>query len=336
MEGSQPVAKAPAGDSHGLGSPPGRGLALLLTAPVYATFAALGKPRLGILPSMLVFLALRESLHRFARLETRLHSTPSGAADLGPRVHRLHARLADLERRYRSGDAEVQAAHELAALALAKTLMLHDPVTGLHLERLPLYTEMLAAALAAHPRHRGVLSRDMLGVLPRASTLHDVGKLGISETILRKAGRLTPQEFAIMKRHTTTGGRTLQELLHRAPGNVFLALGRDIALYHHERWDGAGYPFGLRGARIPLVARIVALADVYDALTSERPYKPAYSHAAAWRFIVSQAGAHFDPDVVEAFLARADDFRRLRANHGADSQAVAAGASAVSPLAGAA
>jgi cyclic di-GMP phosphodiesterase len=214
---------------------------------------------------------------------------------------------------YQSGGTEVWEAHELAAIALAKTLLLHDPVTGLHLERLPLYTELLAAELAGHPRHRGVLRPEMLAVLPRASTLHDVGKLGIPESILRKAGRLTPQEYAVMKRHTTLGGSTLQELLRRSPRNPFLAVGRDIALYHHERWDGAGYPFGLRAAQTALAARIVALADVYDALRSERPYKPSYSHGVARRFIVAQAGAQFDPDVVEAFLACEADFRDVAA-----------------------
>jgi cyclic di-GMP phosphodiesterase len=216
-------------------------------------------------------------------------------------------------RQYQSGGTEVWEAHELAAIALAKTLLLHDPVTGLHLERLPLYTELLAAELAGHPRHRGALRAEMLAVLPRASTLHDVGKLGIPESILRKAGRLTPQEYAVMKRHTTLGCSTLQELLRRSPRNPFLAVGRDIALYHHERWDGGGYPFGLGGAQIALPARIVALADVYDALRSQRPYKPAYSHGVARRFIVAQAGAQFDPDVVEAFLACEQDFRDVAA-----------------------
>jgi len=183
----------------------------------------------------------------------------------------------------------------------------HDPVTGAHLQRLPLYTELLARELGTHPRHKAVLQPVRM-LLPQASTLHDIGKLRIPERILRKRGPLSAEEFALMKRHTMHGGQALQELARQAPGDVFLTLGRDIALYHHERWDGSGYPFGLRGAQIPVAARIVALADVYDALTSERPYKPAFDHEVARTLIRAQSGAHFDPDVVEAFLARVLEF----------------------------
>ena len=194
-----------------------------------------------------------------------------------------------------------------AALALVSALGRHDPVTGAHLRRLPLYTELLTAELAAHPRHRAVL-QPLRAVLPQASTLHDVGKLRIPERILRKRGPLSAEEFATMKRHTMHGRQALQELARATPDDAFLALGGDIALYHHERWDGSGYPFGLRGAHIPLAARIVALADVYDALTSERPYKPAFDHDVARTLIRAQSGAHFDADVVEAFLAREHEF----------------------------
>jgi putative two-component system response regulator len=186
------------------------------------------------------------------------------------------------------------------ALGLVQALSRYDPVTGSHLQRLPIYTEILARELATHPRHRAAL-RELLGHLPRASTLHDVGKLHVPETILRKRGALTAAEFALMKHHTTSGGRTLRQLARFLPVHPLLHLGHDIALYHHERWDGSGYPFGLRGAQIPLSARIVALADVYDALTSERPYKPAYSHALARSLISAASGSHFDPDLVEAF-----------------------------------
>ena len=196
-----------------------------------------------------------------------------------------------------------------AALALVAALGRHDPVTGAHLQRLPLYTELLTRELATHPRHRGVL-QPLRTLLPQASTLHDVGKLRIPERILRKRGALTAEEFALMKRHTMHGGQALQELAGIRPDDAFLALGRDIALYHHERWDGGGYPFGLRGAQIPLAARIVALADVYDALTSVRPYKPAYDHDVARTLIRAQTAAHFDPDVVEAFLSREPEFAR--------------------------
>jgi putative two-component system response regulator len=195
-----------------------------------------------------------------------------------------------------------QRAQDLVA-ALAR----HDPVTGAHLQRLPFYTRLLVEDLATHPRHRLSL-RAAGAVLPQASTLHDVGKLRVSEWILCKRGPLAADEFAAMKLHTTAGGRALQELGRLDPEDRFLVLGHDVALYHHERWNGSGYPFGLRGAQIPLAARIVALADVYDALTSERPYKPAFDHTVARKLILAQAGAHFDPDVVEAFLATERNF----------------------------
>ncbi len=200
-----------------------------------------------------------------------------------------------------NGDA-LQTSPRQRAEDLVTALARHDPVTGAHLQRLPFYTRLLVQDLATHPRHRASL-RAGIEILPRASTLHDVGKLCVSEWILRKRGPLAVDEFAAMKLHTTAGGRALHELARLDPEDRFLALGHDIALYHHERWNGGGYPFGLRGAQIPLAARIVALADVYDALTSERPYKPAFDHVVARKLILAQTGAHFDPDVVEAFLA---------------------------------
>ena len=191
---------------------------------------------------------------------------------------------------------------------------MNDPVTAAHLARLSDYTQILAQQVARHPRFRRALTADLLRVLPEASTLHDVGKLSTPRHLLHKAGRLTVDEFTIMKRHTTCGGRALRELVQRAPGNLLLSVGEQIAMYHHERWDGSGYPFGLRGLQIPLAARLVALADVYDALTSVRPYKPAYSHEQSRRFIASQSGSHFDPDIVEAFRLCAHHFPSVRGN----------------------
>lgn len=206
-----------------------------------------------------------------------------------------------------TGQIEARRPARLAALDLVDALARYDPVTGAHLRRLPVYTGLLAAVLATHPRHRFAL-RASLQWLPQASTLHDVGKLEIPGHILRKRGTLAASEFSVMKRHTTCGGRMLRQFAAAAPEDRLLALGCEIAFYHHERWDGSGYPFGLRGDRIPLGARIVALADVYDALTSARPYKPAFSHDVARRLMLEQAGAHFDPDVIEAFLSCENEF----------------------------
>jgi HD-GYP domain-containing protein (c-di-GMP phosphodiesterase class II) len=270
---------------------------------------------LAALPFTAVLQPTREPRSR--RRATALAPTPA------PLVDDLRARVEELEEHRAAATLALREAHRLAAMALAKTLALHDPVTGSHIERLPEYTRLLTTELARHPRYRQTLLPALLDVLPQASTLHDVGKLGIPEQILRKSGRLTVQEYAIMKRHTTAGGRTLQELAHRSPQNLFLAVGREVALYHHERWDGRGYPFGLHGTQIPLVARIVAVADVYDALTSERPYKGAYSHDTARRVIVADAGAHFDPDVVEAFLSSEAAFFGVSERHSRVAQAAA-------------
>jgi putative two-component system response regulator len=130
--------------------------------------------------------------------------------------------------------------------------------------------------------------------------------------ILLKPGSLTPEETAMMRRHTTMGGQTLRAIARRGLDNPYVEVAYEVAMYHHERWDGTGYPFGLPGPHIPIAARIVALADVYDALTSKRCYKPAYSHAESRAYILQQSGKHFDPDVVEAFLARELDFVRVR------------------------
>ncbi|MFQ5600802.1 MAG: HD-GYP domain-containing protein [Candidatus Krumholzibacteriia bacterium] len=283
-----------------------------IPAVVLAGFLAVGSPAAGIAPSVIVGLTLH-LLHRKLSFLSTLAGGSRRAADASAaQAELLHARIQELERRDSGHGDELRGAHEVAALALAKLVELHDPVTGSHLERLRAYTSLLSGELARLPRYRASLHPELVAVLPHASALHDVGKVGIPDRILQKAGRLTAQEFAVMKRHTTTGGHTLQELLRRAPGNRFLALGREIALYHHERWDGSGYPFGLRADQIPLSARIVALADVYDALTSERPYKAAYTHEATRAHIISQSGTHFDPDVVEAFLCCEGEFVRTR------------------------
>src|SRR5262249_30851358 len=144
------------------------------------------------------------------------------------------------------------------------------------------------------------------------SPLHDIGKVGIPDGILLKPGKLTAEEFEIMKRHTTLGAETLDAALERFPEARFLQIARDIAATHHERWDGTGYPRGLAGRQIPLAGRIVALADVYDALTSKRAYKEAFTHAVARSIILEGSGSHFDPDVAGAFQRVEDQFIAIR------------------------
>jgi putative two-component system response regulator len=146
----------------------------------------------------------------------------------------------------------------------------------------------------------------------QTSPLHDIGKVGIPDAILLKPGRLDPSEFEIMKTHTTIAAKTLDAALEKFPGVAFLKMAKDIAESHHEKIDGTGYPYGLKGDDIPLCGRIMAVADVYDALVSKRVYKDALTHDATRAIIEEGRGKHFDSDVVDAFLAVGDRFLDIR------------------------
>lgn len=191
---------------------------------------------------------------------------------------------------------------------LAKLAESRDNDTGAHLERIQSYATLLAEKLA---ERQPEINRAYLKNLALASSLHDIGKVGIPDAILLKPGPLTPQERQIMQRHAQIGGDCLNAIVQRLGEDDFLAMARTIAYAHHERWDGAGYPSGLREEAIPLAARLVALADVYDALTTERVYKKAMSHLEAKAIIVAGSGSQFDPEVVAAFLSREAEFQRI-------------------------
>jgi putative two-component system response regulator len=197
---------------------------------------------------------------------------------------------------------------DLIIFTLAKLAESRDPETGAHLERIREYSRILAQHLASHPRFRSQIDADYVRTLYQTSPLHDIGKVGIPDSILLKPGKLTPDEFEVMKRHAMIGGETLDAALRAHPRAEFLRLARDIAWSHHERYDGLGYPRGLAGDEIPLCGRIVAVADVYDALTTKRVYKPAFSHEKARTIILEGRGTQFDPDLVDAFLATEDEF----------------------------
>jgi putative two-component system response regulator len=160
--------------------------------------------------------------------------------------------------------------------------------------------------------HVATLTSEFIDNLYQTASLHDIGKVGTPDAILLKPGKLTTEELAEMKKHCALGANTLAAVLKRHPGNQFLRMGVDVARSHHEKWDGSGYPDGLKGVAIPLAARIVALADFYDGLTSKRCYRPAFSHEDTCRMIQEGSGTHFDPDVVTAFSALAGQFRRIR------------------------
>lgn len=200
---------------------------------------------------------------------------------------------------------------DLMIFSMAKLAESRDKDTGAHLDRVRRYCRLLAEELSRRASHAGVVDREFVRLIYVTSPLHDIGKVGIPDAILLKAAALTPAEREVMKSHTTIGAETLGAALREHPGARFLKMAHDIALGHHERFDGTGYPGGVKGEAIPLAARIVAVADVYDALRSPRVYKAAMTHAETRAKIVEGAGAHFDPAVVDAFLAVQADFEEV-------------------------
>jgi putative two-component system response regulator len=202
--------------------------------------------------------------------------------------------------------------HEVTIFSLAKLTESRNPETGTHVERIREYCRVMASHLSQQEKFRDVVDGEYVQLIYMTSPLHDIGKVGIPDAILLKPGRLTQDEFEVMKQHTLIGSRTLDAALRAYPEAKFLCMARDIARSHHEWYDGSGYPDGLAGADIPLCSQIVGLVDVYDALTTKRVYKPAYSHERARAMILDEAGSHFNPDIVEAFLENEDLFIEIR------------------------
>ena len=200
---------------------------------------------------------------------------------------------------------------DIVIFSMAKLAESRDPETGNHLERIRHYSKALAEALAGTGEHPEVFDSLFIDNIFRTSPLHDVGKIGTPDYILLKPGRLNDREFEIMKNHCRIGYETLNEALRRYPQADYLKMSAEIALSHHEKYDGTGYPDGLQGDSIPIAARIVALADVYDALVSKRVYKEAYMHDLAKALILEKNGSHFDPMVVDAFLASEKTFVQI-------------------------
>ncbi|MDR2116099.1 MAG: response regulator [Planctomycetaceae bacterium] len=201
---------------------------------------------------------------------------------------------------------------DVAIFALAKLAESRDVDTGAHLERVQYYCRALSQQMATLEKYQEVIDPEFIRLMFQTSPLHDIGKVGIPDSVLLKPGRLDPHEFEIMKTHTTIAAQTLDAALGKFPGVSFLKMARDIAATHHEKYDGTGYPNGLKEEQIPLCGRIIALADVYDALISKRVYKQAFTHDSAKSVILEGCGKHFDPDVVECFLAREDQFVSIR------------------------
>ena len=190
-----------------------------------------------------------------------------------------------------------------------------DEETTLHLQRVAEYARLLAEQLRRSGPYREHVSDEFIDWLVHAAPMHDIGKVGIPDDILLKPGKLTADEFEVMKTHTEIGQRVLSRALNPAKPVPLLEMCIDIAYCHHERYNGAGYPRGLGGEEIPLSARIIALVDAYDAITSFRRYSPARSHEDAGRIIREEAGKHFDPALVEAFQSCAPAFDRVRSRY---------------------
>jgi len=190
----------------------------------------------------------------------------------------------------------------MTILGLAKLAEYRDQDTGEHLERIMEYTKILTQQLRHHSRYEEYITDEYIEDIYISSMLHDIGKVGIPDEILLKPGPLTTEEYEIVKEHSRLGGDALRAVELQVKGKSFLTIGKQICYFHHERWDGKGYPVGLTGEEIPLSARIVAVADVYDALTSDRVYKKAISHEDALEIITKEKGFQFDPDIIDAFM----------------------------------
>ncbi|MDR2861019.1 MAG: response regulator [Syntrophobacterales bacterium] len=210
--------------------------------------------------------------------------------------------------------------HQLTIFALAQLADTRDNETGNHLNRIRLYSRILAEHLVRYLSGTAEeVPADFVELIYMTSPLHDIGKVGIPDCVLLKPGRLDDREFDIMKTHTTLGGQTLERAVKEYPDVLYLRIARDIAMSHHERYDGHGYPEGLQGNNIPLCARVVSLADVYDALVSRRVYKDPFTHDVAKKIIEEGRGTQFDPLVVDAFLESEKEFLDIVSRYSDDS-----------------
>lgn len=218
-------------------------------------------------------------------------------------IRRSHLALVDraalLADEVYKATAEIREREREAVFRLARAAEFRDPETGAHIQRMAHYSRLIAAGIG--------LDEQQQDLILEAAPMHDVGKLGTPDLILLKPGKLTPEEFAVMKQHAIIGWEILRD--SNAPT---LKIAAEIAYTHHEKFDGSGYPRGLAGEDIPLFGRIVAIADVFDALTSARPYKPAWEFDRAWEFIRENRGGHFDPRCADAFLAQRDAVAAIR------------------------
>ena len=239
-----------------------------------------------------------------ARIKT--HIQLKAAADF------LKDKNAYLEIQVANRTQEIIDLQDVTTLSLASLAETRDVVTGHHIGRTQLYIGILAKALKEDPKFSDILTDQMIELFVKSAPLHDIGKVGIPDNILLKPGRLTSAEFEIMKKHSAIGRSAIENAEFQLGKKVeFLRYAKENAYSHHEKWDGSGYPEGIKGCAIPICARLMAVADVYDALVSKRVYKTAMSHEKARTIIMEGRGTHFDPDIADVFLKHNLEFRAI-------------------------
>jgi putative two-component system response regulator len=216
-----------------------------------------------------------------------------------------------LEAMVREKTSELEITRDAMIESLALLAENRHLETGSHIKRTMKYVRILAEKLKDHPQYKNFLSKEFIEHVEKTAPLHDIGKVGVPDSILLKPGRLTKEEFREMQKHAKFGYNALSYSDPRLDSNKFLRLAREMAFTHHERWDGSGYPRGLKGDEIPLSGRLMAVADVYDAITTERVYKTAQSHEHAVDEIKKGSGTAFDPEIVTIFLECERDFYRI-------------------------
>jgi len=211
-------------------------------------------------------------------------------------------------------DSKVEELSEVQSVMIESLSTLaeyRDPETGGHIKRTQNYVKALALELRKQKKFIDFLNEDAIELMYLSVPLHDIGKVGIPDNILLKPGKLSEEEFEIMKKHTTFGHDTIFLARSKLDNNAFLKFADDVAYTHHEKWDGSGYPRGLKGEEIPIIGRLMAIADVYDAIISKRVYKNAMNHNDAKNIIIEGKGSHFDPDIVDAFIAIEEAFENI-------------------------
>jgi len=246
--------------------------------------------------------------------ETELRGFEMGALDFINKpfsppvlIKRIETHI-ETDKLVKNSQQAVRKIHNATISVIADMIDNRDKITGRHIARTQVYLEILLNELIRTGVYADEIKNWDITLLLPSAQLHDVGKINISDIILNKPAKLTEEEYSLIKEHCSEGEKNIERIIDLTENDVFLLHAKKFAGYHHEKWDGTGYPRGLKGTEIPLEGRLMAIADVYDALVSERPYKKPFTHEQAVDIIKKDSGTHFDPELVEVFLNIADDF----------------------------